>query len=335
VFTVACILAAVWFAAQSIAVEMGRIVAHWTHRPTRITRDEVLDWRELARRLTNADPQSEDALGRLLRALDDETRRRLATMRDETPAATDQAAILAKINFALEHEVLVDSRASSDFWRDDRADEHPLGANRRALESALKDVLEPRWLVRGGFVATAALHTLVFLALPALLWVFVRVRPYELGLHFHRAKSFVPFGFAQLLVWWPLVALATVLVRELMPRMSAHPAERFLLAAHGIGDWLLLAVSVLVCAPLGEELLFRGVVQGWLTRRLDARAAIAVASTLFGLAHFSTWPDPIPLVLFGIGLGTTYQRTRSLWSPIALHAGFNAIMLIVGYIESG
>ena len=157
-----------------------------------------------------------------------------------------------------------------------------------------------------------------------------RVPLHQVGWHCARPISNLGFGVAQLALWWPATALTNLLARDMAPQETIHPVQEFLSEHHGPGEWLIIVVSVVVAAPLVEELAFRGVLQGWLCKSLSAPGAILVASVLFGLVHGSTWPDPIPLTLFGIGLGITYQRTRSLLAPVALHASFNASMLLLG-----
>lgn len=187
---------------------------------------------------------------------------------------------------------------------------------------------------RARFLTTAVHHIIVFLATPMVLWSATAVPPYQLGLHARRLRSAVFFGIAQTLVWWPLTAWVARAVRLLLPRSEIHPAESFLRSEHVLWDWALVVACVVICAPLAEELLFRGLLQSWLSRIAGGKAAVAGTAVVFGLVHSQFWPDPIPLFIFGIGLGETYERTRSLAAPIALHAAFNAVMLSIGFIQS-
>ncbi len=111
-------------------------------------------------------------------------------------------------------------------------------------------------------------------------------------------------------------------------------------------------ISAVVCAPIIEEVLFRGVLQGWL-QRLNVRPAlgwdrlllgdrpgteaerdgarhfswmaILVTSILFGGAHTNQGPAPITLFVFSLGLGYLYQRTGSLLACIAMHMLLNLV----------
>jgi uncharacterized protein len=84
-------------------------------------------------------------------------------------------------------------------------------------------------------------------------------------------------------------------------------------------------VLVAVFSGLGEETLFRGVVQ--------QEFGLVVASLLFGLAHVG--PDRRYLVwtawavLAGFVFGTLYEVTGGLLAPILAHAAHNATTLLL------
>jgi membrane protease YdiL (CAAX protease family) len=185
---------------------------------------------------------------------------------------------------------------------------------------------------RSVFLRMSLLHLLDVLLIPMVLVMGGRVQLYQLGIHCKRLGKVVAFGLLQLLAWWPIVVAINVAVRSNVVDRTPHPAEVLLQQAAMPVDWALLAFSVAVAAPLGEELLFRGILQAWLGRYLRPTLAIVVAAVAFGLMHSTTWPDPVPLTALGIGLGMAYHRTQSLWAPVALHATFNGIMLFVGYL---
>ncbi|MGK5060018.1 CPBP family intramembrane glutamic endopeptidase [Janthinobacterium sp. LB2P49] len=89
------------------------------------------------------------------------------------------------------------------------------------------------------------------------------------------------------------------------------------------GLWL-LAVSVLA-APLCEEFIFRGLLQGGLRRSLPAWQAIGIAAALFAIVQ----PPAAMLPVFVLGLctGIAYERSGALLAPMLTHALYNAAML--------
>jgi membrane protease YdiL (CAAX protease family) len=95
----------------------------------------------------------------------------------------------------------------------------------------------------------------------------------------------------------------------------------------------LTVVAVVVLAPLGEELLFRGLLLRGLVRKLRFWPAAAIASLLFAAAHadsYLLWPRAVSLFLTGLVLAWLY-RWRGYWASVTAHATVNiaaAIALI-------
>ncbi len=118
-------------------------------------------------------------------------------------------------------------------------------------------------------------------------------------------------------------------------------------ALDGFRDTLLVLVplSILVIGP-AEELLFRGVLQRYLTESFSTASAIALTSLLFALAHVPTsllaTPDPLAVgvagaVLFGISalLGVLYDRTQNLVIPMLVHGLYDAVLFGTAYVVLG
>ena len=58
--------------------------------------------------------------------------------------------------------------------------------------------------------------------------------------------------------------------------------------------------------------------------------AAPAAGVVFGLPHFSTGWSAVPsLIVLGIILAVVYEKTRSLWPVIGMHAFNNGLALIV------
>jgi membrane protease YdiL (CAAX protease family) len=92
-----------------------------------------------------------------------------------------------------------------------------------------------------------------------------------------------------------------------------------------------LAIGLL--GPFAEELLFRGLIYGYVDGRFGARAAWASSSILFALAHAE--PAHIALVLpLGILLGWVRMRSASLWPCIAAHVVNNILVVWWAYLDS-
>jgi len=82
-----------------------------------------------------------------------------------------------------------------------------------------------------------------------------------------------------------------------------------------------------VCAPIWEELMFRGFLLPSLARYLPQWGAVAATSLLFALVHFSR-EGLLPLLFLGCVFGAAYGATRNLLAPIALHSLWNVCLLV-------
>lgn len=88
---------------------------------------------------------------------------------------------------------------------------------------------------------------------------------------------------------------------------------------------MVLAGGIFV--PFLEEVVFRGILQDWIGRRLSAGWCVAIVSILFGLVHGLEMA--IPIAFIGMLLSFLRLRYRSLWPCIILHSLNNSVMIIL------
>lgn len=119
--------------------------------------------------------------------------------------------------------------------------------------------------------------------------------------------------FNLLLAWGEQNATIDQMIQEYMRTAGAFsPTTSFF--------WLILGISIL--APIAEELLFRGIIQGELQRAMPEWAAIIIQGLVFALFHMQ--PIQVSYVILpGLLLGLAYAWTRTLWVPIVMHIAFN------------
>ena len=132
-----------------------------------------------------------------------------------------------------------------------------------------------------------------------------------------------------LLLWGVFFMLSTSVVLE--PLLSLMPEVP---NVYGRGAWAI--VTVVVMAPLFEEVIFRGVLLESTRVRYGVVAAWLLSSAIFGIVHV----HPTVVVnafVMGLVLAFIYLRTDSLWSAIILHAinnGIAYLALIAGHGNS-
>ena len=85
---------------------------------------------------------------------------------------------------------------------------------------------------------------------------------------------------------------------------------------------------VAVLAGLGEEALFRGVLQSAFAAAAGPGAGLAAASLLFGAAHLLSRAYAALATLFGLYLGGLYLWSGNLLVPATAHAAYDFVLLV-------
>lgn len=140
--------------------------------------------------------------------------------------------------------------------------------------------------------------------------------------------GWLPLGaLLQFAVSLALVPIALVADLDDAPQEAVRQLED----AGGL-SLVILALGVVVLAPLAEELLFRGLLLRALLRRTTPGWAVGWSAAAFALVHLLD-PDAAPLLpglmALGVVAGIQAVRTGSLSRPIMLHAGFNLVTVLL------
>lgn len=133
----------------------------------------------------------------------------------------------------------------------------------------------------------------------------------------HSALATVPLVVAML----ALMQLRWQWVKQLERIVREHLLPLF----RDAGPMAVAGIALM--AGIGEELLFRGVIQAGLSGLLGPIAALAIASLLFGLAHALTVAYFVLTCLMGLYLGWLYQAIGNLLVPITVHFLYDWIVL--------
>ena len=100
----------------------------------------------------------------------------------------------------------------------------------------------------------------------------------------------------------PLFARMSVAFRELLGDLTAAQA-----------------IALAAFSSVGEELFFRGFLQGWI--------GLIPASILFGLLHIAPdrrlWPWPFLAIAMGFAFGFLFEYTGDLFAPVLAHFTIN------------
>ncbi len=145
----------------------------------------------------------------------------------------------------------------------------------------------------------------------------------------------------------PTLFVSALLAAVLVGLLGASPSSPIPPAKDAVGVAISLLAAVVI-APAWEELFFRGFTTTAWERSSGARAAIVRGTIFFALVHVTTLAGSdfgtavrTAFIAFairlpvGLVLGWIFLRRRTLVAPIALHAAYNAIPILLVALGSG
>lgn len=189
----------------------------------------------------------------------------------------------------------------------------------------VSQLIEPNFLGKGKLLISGSV-----LVLPALIFTAIRRFPFQTVFRWRwpdvrvlAAGGIIGLGMA------PISDELDRLVQKLLPMpMEIFKALESLMQFKTVGDMLLLILALVVVAPVGEEMLFRGLLQGTIERGADINKAVFSTALIFTFIHFNPW-WAVEILIVGILLGVLAWRSNSILPCIVMHAVTNGLSLIV------
>lgn len=140
-----------------------------------------------------------------------------------------------------------------------------------------------------------------------------------------------PFDVIMGCVLFPLVNHVSRINIYLVPVLPTAPigvssVEQSIIARDPVA-MAMYAIVVSVCAPIWEEIVFRGFLLPSLTRYMPLWASILVSSMGFALAHFNV-QRILPLLFLGVIMGVVFCRSRNLVASMLLHSLWNGFVFL-------
>lgn len=136
------------------------------------------------------------------------------------------------------------------------------------------------------------------------------------GYDFRLRWSDWKIGFRELFLFAPIVIVLGIALGFIHPHKNLP----------GFGSAALRWIAIVFFTAVPEELFFRAWVQNLLERRVGRRAALVIASVLFGLSHFNkraahfNWRYVILATLAGIFYGRAWRAERRVPASTITHA---------------
>ena len=146
-------------------------------------------------------------------------------------------------------------------------------------------------------------------------------------------------------IWAGAAVLATIpvaiVLSTLLPVLPPSPLP----PTGDLGGVLVNLAAGAIVAPIGEEIMFRGLATTAWVRGMGARRGLIRAALFFAFAHvltiggtsagpaialaFAAFVGRIPVSLI---LTWLFVRYQSIWVPLGLHAAFNATLLVLAEV---
>lgn len=154
----------------------------------------------------------------------------------------------------------------------------------------------------------------------------------------NRAPHAVLLGLIALGLALPVLLGMQWMIVELMQRIPHFPvkpveqqAVQTLRIATSWVDRVALGAVTILLVPVGEEMLFRGVLYPWIKQAGFPRLALWGTSLVFAAIH-QNMVAFLPLLGLALLFTGLYERTNNLLAPISAHASFNAVNFAMLYI---
>lgn len=200
----------------------------------------------------------------------------------------------------------------------------------------------PAFGVELSLTATTVLGLIALqgIAFPVTSLAYLRLRGSSFGsfirLRFPSFREWLWIVGGYLLVMILVIAVIVIIVALDAP--TASRADQQALRDTGTLVWL-IPLSFLLIGP-GEELLFRGVVQGRLRESFGPVGAVVLASAGFAPAHILALTGSVVQLAVSVAVlfvpalvfGAVYERTKNLTVPILIHGAYDATIFGIAYL---
>jgi uncharacterized protein len=169
----------------------------------------------------------------------------------------------------------------------------------------------------------------------------------ELGLAKRPKWSALLWAPAGFLVYMFVAGIILTIVTQVIPSFDAEEVQNVgfenLTANY---EYILAFITLVIVAPVAEEVLFRGYLYGKLRKYMPIVGAVLVSSVLFAMLHLgfgidpetgaftvSQWNVALNVLPLAIILALLREKTGSIWASILLHAIKNGIAYYLLFIN--
>ena len=94
------------------------------------------------------------------------------------------------------------------------------------------------------------------------------------------------------------------------------------------GEKIIYLIASSIGAPVMEELIYRGVLIGFLKKYCNINAVIIVSSLIFGILHFTSIAVIFNATLMGLAFSYMYVKTDNLAFSMMMHGILNCVVIL-------
>ena len=159
----------------------------------------------------------------------------------------------------------------------------------------------------------------------AIYWRGATVR--DLGFRYYSILKTIWYTFISLIFIF-LISFLYVLALKSILGIEAPPSKvDELISNRNISSNILIIITAIV-APFCEEIYFRGFLYSAFKKNFGVTVALFLSSFLFALAHLELYSF-IPIMVIGWLLAYIFEKTKSIFAVIFLHAVYNLILISI------
>ena len=186
-----------------------------------------------------------------------------------------------------------------------------------------------------GAVLAAVVYAITLGVVIGVPWLVMRdkVSRKELGVHRPLAWRDLLLSVPAYLLYFLLTAVAAYVVITYIPAIDMEQAQDVIF--NGIGrnyEFILAFITLVILAPVAEEVLFRGYLFGRLMRYIPVWLAVLVTSAIFAAEH-GQWNVAVDTFILSVVMCAVRLHTGTIWTPIMIHMIKNGIAFYLLFVN--
>jgi membrane protease YdiL (CAAX protease family) len=186
------------------------------------------------------------------------------------------------------------------------------------------------------FIFAALVYVLTLAIVIGLPWLVKKHRTTASDIGTTRWPSYMDIllSLAGIVIYFIISSILSNVIQYLVPSLDFNQAQETGFA--GINqryEYMLAFLTLVVIAPVAEEILFRGYLYGKLRKHVPVWAAALITSALFGAVH-GQWNVAIDVFALSLVLCSLREVTGNIWAGMLVHMLKNSVAFYFLFINT-